>query len=249
VGPSRYDSRWVGRMPIGLRATRYLMLRPFLVFAAYFLLVAALALAPASRDISAFYLIASPWLMLFMLFLHLPVAGAAIKKFRLPHEVRMNHALEHGTIFFLRRRYGRKFKIGGKAEPDGFRLNGIPSPDLVAPSFAELQEHLAKGNTRPVVSPHCGSMIVTAQALSAILLTLIAVSFMSLRLERQMKLSMLVVVLCAYLLLRRGLGYVFQKRLFLSVDFSAAEIRSIKQVKPQGPLERQQVYFVKTAVH
>ena len=249
MGPRRYDSRWVGRMPIGLRGMRYLVLRPFLVFAAYFLLVAALALAPASRDISAFYLIASPWLLLFMLFLHLPVAGAAIKGFRLPHEVRMNHALEHGTIFFLRRRYGRKFRIGGKAEPDGFRLNGMPSPDLVAPSFAELQEHLTKGDTRPVVSRHCGSMVVTAQALSAILLTLVAVLFLSLRLERQTKISMLVLVLLIYLLLRRGLGYVIQRRLFLSVDFSEAEIRSIKQVTPQGPLERQQVYFVKTVVH
>ena len=248
MSDSRYDSRWVGRMPVGLRVMRYLALRPSLVFAVYFVLVAALAFAPSSRHLSAFYLIASPWLLALMLLLHLPVLGAATRKFHPPRDIRMNHALEHGTIYFLRRRCGRKFKIGGLAEADGFRLNGMPSIDLVAPAFRELQEHLAKGDTRPVVSRGCGSMIVTAQALSAISLTLVAVSFLTLRLERQTKTGMLVLVLLIYVLLRRRLGLALQKKLFLSVDFAAAEIRSIKQVKPRGPLERQPVFFVRTVV-
>src|SRR5262249_30981719 len=162
-------------------------------------------------------LVASPWLLLLMLALHLPVVGAAIRGFRFPQELRVNHALEHGTIFFLRRRCGKKFKIGGRAESDGFRLYGIPSPEFVAPAFLELQEHLAKGNTRPVVSKSCGSMVVTAQALSVVLLTIVATSFLLLDLERRTKVSLLVVVLLTYFLLRRGFGYVLQRWLFLSV--------------------------------
>ncbi len=158
-----YDSRWVGRMPLALRLVRFVVLRPFLVFAVYFVLVAVLALAPASHGVTALYLLVAPWLLFFTLLLHFPVVGAAIRGFRLPKEVRFNHALEHGTIFFLRRRCGKRFKIGGKAEPDGFRLNGMPWVELVAPAFGELREHLSKGNSRAVVSGRCGSMVVTAQ--------------------------------------------------------------------------------------
>ena len=236
-------------MPLAWRLVRLLRLRPILIFTVYFVLVAILAIAPASSDITAFYLVASPWLLLFMLFLHVPVVGSAIQGFRLPEKVRVNHALEHGTIFFLRRRYGRKFKIGGKAEPDGFRLNGLPSAELVTEAFIELQEQLSRGNTGLVVSKYCGSMIVTAQALSSALLTLVAVLFLSFHLDSQTKIGLLVAVLLSYLLLRRKLGYVIQRRRFLSLEFQGAAIRSIKQVKPSGLYERRPVFFVRTIVH
>jgi len=77
---------------------------------------------------------------------------------------------------------------------------------------------------------------------------LVALAFLSLDLRRHTKIDLLALVLLAYLLLRHGLGYLLQRWLFLSVDFADAEIRSIKQVKPRGPLERQPVYFVRTVV-
>src|SRR5262245_26969055 len=231
MGAKSYDSRWVGRMPLAFRMLRFVANRPMLVFAVYFVLVAILAFAPASGGIRAFYLVVAPWLLMLMLVLHVPLLGAAGRTFRLPNDVRVNHALEHGTIFLLRRRYGRKFKIGGRAEADGFRLNGLPAPDLISPAFQELREHLATGNRHLVVSRYCGSMLVAAQALSAISLTVVAVLFLLLQLEPRTKLGLLAAVLGMYLLFRHQLGYVLQRRLFLSLDFDDAEIRSIKRVK------------------
>jgi len=248
AGDGRYDTRWVGRMPLARRLLRFIMFRPFIVFAAYFVLVSMLAVVPDPRTTARLSLVAAPWVFTFMLLLHMPVIGAAFRGFRLLPDVRVNHALEHGTIFFLSRRCGKRFKIGGKAESDGFRLNGMPSIDLIAPAFEDLRSALARGETRPVISRHCGSMIVTAQALSAILLTAAAVAFLVFDYRQRTRVVLLGLVLLVYVALRHGLGLLLQRRWFLSLDFTHAELRSIKQVKPRGFLERQPVYFVRTVV-
>src|SRR5438445_11430376 len=184
----------------------YFALRPTLGLGLYLLLAAATALAPPGSNLSAFYLLAFPWLFIVVFLMNMPLIGAAIRRFHLPEEVRVNHALEHGTIYFLRRRYGKKYKIGGRAEEDGLRLSGLPSDDQVVPSFAELREHLAAGKSRVGVSPRCGSMIVTAQGLAFLLLTLSVISFLGFHLNSRTKLGILGLVLLTYLLLRHGLG-------------------------------------------
>lgn len=242
------DTNWVGKKPFAYRMFLYLLFRPFIGFSLFTLLVAVLAWAPSDGALPAILLLLGPWLLLFLVFLNLPLVGAAVKAFRLPEAVRVNHALEHGTIHFLRLRHGKKHKIGGLAEADGFRLNGVPSEDTVTPAFQELKERLARGDTSAVLSPRCGSMVVTAQALAVVLLTIASVVFLLFGPDPRTKLGIFGMVLVVYLLSRHGLGLFLQRRLFLSLDFHEASIHSINRVKPQGPLERQPVYFVRTLV-
>jgi hypothetical protein len=226
----------------------YFLFHPILGFLLNLLVALAVALVPSGTNLPAFLVFVSPWLFLIVVIMNLPLFGAAFRLFHLPEEVRFNHALEHGTIYFLRRRYGKRFKIGGRAETRGFRLNGLPSDEFVAPGFEELREHLGRGRTRAVISKHCGSMIVTAQALAALLFMITVISFVVFGMTTRRKVSLLGTIVLVYLLLRHAAGWILQRRLFLSVDFSDASITSILRVPPAGPLERQQVYFVRTTV-
>jgi len=248
MSETRLDNRWVGKKPLATRVVLYFILRPFLGFALNLLLAMSIALAPTGSSVPALYLLVFPWLLLIVFVLNLPFVGAAIRGFRLSEETRVNHALEHGTVYFLRRRYGKRFKIGGKAETNGFRLNGLPSDDLVVPAFNELRDHLARGVKRVVVSKRCGSMIVTAQGLAITLLTLAMVSFLVFNMTSRTKLGVLGMIVLLYLMLRHGLGWLLQRYIFVSVRFADATVRSVRRVKPIGPLERQQVYFVSTLV-
>ena len=216
-------------------------------FGVFYVLIAILALIPDDIQLRAFYLLAFPWLLLLLLVVNMPFLASAFRQFKLTKDAKMNHALEHGTIFFLRRHYPGKYKIGGRALPDGFRLNGLPSPEFVVPAFTETLEYLARGDTRPIVSRYCGSMLVTAQGYAIVLLTVSAPFLVFMRLSLLMKIIILVANLAVYLLLRRRLGLWIQRRFFRSVDFERAAIRSIRQVRPKG-IELRPTFFVRTSL-
>jgi hypothetical protein len=163
------------------------------------------------------------------------------------HRLGESKLAEHGTLFFLRRRFGHEFKGGGRAEADGFRINGLASPDDVAPAFAQLCEHLARGDERPVISRSCGSNIIIAQAYAILLLAVSALLMLVLQLSLQARIAILIVDLAAYILLRRTLGDWLQRHFFMSLAFRDATIHSVNQVKPKG-LERRPVFFVRTVV-
>src|SRR5262249_9100954 len=57
-----------------------------------------------------------------------PTVGAFLVRYRLPEEVRRNHALEHGTIHYLRKHYGTRYKLSGRSEARGFRVAGARTP-------------------------------------------------------------------------------------------------------------------------
>lgn len=217
-------------------------------FGLFFALVAVLALSPGRLNLRALYLLVFPWLLALMLIVNAPFLGGAFRQFRLSEEVKRNHALEHGTIYFLRRRCGRKYRIGGRSEDGGFRIHGLGAPDLIVPAFNELKEHLARGDWRPVVSRYCGSNLVTAQGLSIVLLTIAAVLFLIVDLAWPIRLGVLVAIALVYFFVRGVLGLFIQRRRFLSFDFSDASIRSIREVKPHLPNERRTVFFVRTHV-
>lgn len=231
----------------GWRLVRFVIMRPAFSFGILFVLVAVLALTRDNQAVRALYLLTFPWVFALLLILNSPFLASAFRQFRMSDAVKMNHALEHGTIFFLRRRYGRKFKIGGKAEEDGFRLNGLQSPEQIVSAFKELLEHLARGDSRPVVSIHCGSNIITAQGYGIVVLIISGIGLLFLPLGRQATLTILASNLVVYVLLRQQLGNLVQRRFFMSLDFQDAAIHSVNQVKPVG-IERRPVFFVRTAV-
>ncbi len=188
-----------------------------------------------------------PWLLALVLILNAPFLRSAFQQFRMSDAVKMNHALEHGTIFFLRRHYGRKFKIGGRAAEDGFRLNGLPSAEQIESAFNELIDHLARGDSRPVISTHCGSNIITAQGYGVVILTISGIGLVFLPLGRQGTFGILALNLVIYVLLRQQLGNWVQRRFFMSLAFQDAAVHSVNQVKPVG-FERRPVFFVRTEV-
>jgi uncharacterized protein DUF6391 len=160
---------------------------------------------------------------------------------------KVNHALEHGTIFFLRRRHPGKFWIGGRAQADGFRLNGLGSPEHIVPAFTELCEQLARGDTSPSISQSCGSNIVTAQGYAIVLLTVSAPFLFFLHLSVRARVIILGTNLAAYFLLRKRLGNWLQRRFFMSFAFENPTVHSIREVKPKAR-ERRRVFFVRTVV-
>jgi hypothetical protein len=243
-GRDRYDRR---ARTFAWRIIYFVSQRPLFAFGLSFVLVTALTLARSRDQLRALYLILFPFILFIMLVLNLPFLTSAFRQFRMSEAAKVNHALEHGTLFFLRRRYGRKFRLGGRAREEGFRLNGLPSPDDITPAFRDLCEHLARGDTRPVIHRYCGSNIVTAQGYAIVLLALSAPLLLFVPLRLQTQIGILAFNLGAYLVLRRPLGHWMQRHFFMSLAFRDASIQSINQVKPVGR-ERRHVFFVRTLV-
>jgi hypothetical protein len=240
------SSKW--KRGFGWRLIRYLLLKPVAVFAVFYALIAFLAFTGGNQQVRTLYIFAFPWLAALFLFLNLPFLRNVFRLNEMSVPCKMNHALEHGTIFFLRRRYGRKFKIGGRAEEDGFRVNGLDSPEQIRPAFEELRERLKAGDSSPIISIRCGSNIVTAQGYGIVLLSVSGLLLVLFAMSLRAKLLILAFNLAAYLLLRHRLGNWIQRRYFMSLDFQDACVHSINEVKPRG-LERRPVFFVRTVVH
>lgn len=76
-------------------------MRPVLPFALQCLLLAPLILGVHLPEMGALYLFLSPWLLLGLGILNLPLVIQAFKLFRTDLRVRRNHALEHATVHFL----------------------------------------------------------------------------------------------------------------------------------------------------
>jgi hypothetical protein len=66
-----------------------------------------------------------PWLLIGILIINLPFIGAAFRRLSLPLEVRRNHALEHGTIYFLKKELPDR-RIGGRGRGRRFQDLGRP---------------------------------------------------------------------------------------------------------------------------
>lgn len=233
---------------MAVKLFKYVVLRPIFSFLLTFALVGAVTLAPRRLELAAFYSFTFPLLLVVIVLVNGPFVGAAIHKFRLPEAIKVNHALEHGTIHFLRQRYGRRFKIGGRALDQGFRINGVNSPEHLGSAFNELREHLARGDTRAVVSRRCGSNIVSAQALASILLVASAAAVLLLGLGQNATIVVLLGNAVAYLTLRYPLGNWAQRHFFVSTAFADASIHSINRVKPDSLIERRPAYFVRTLI-
>ncbi len=81
--------------------------------------------------------------------------------------LRRNHALEHGTINVIEERLGPS-RLAGLAESGGFTVQGGAPPDLVASAAQEALLRLRAGERRLAIHPRCGTSLVAAQLVTAI---------------------------------------------------------------------------------
>lgn len=222
--------------------------RPYFAVSTYFCLVSLFLLIPRTPDITLVYVLLGPWIVILLLFVNLPLVSAAFRKFRMTETKKRNHALEHGTIFFLQHRYGRKFRPGGKALDTGFRLSGIQNKEDVGVAFDDLICALNDGQEDCVVSNRCGSMIVVAEGLAVVLLTVSAVPATFLRFGPKASAILLLANACAFVIFRYPMGRWIQRRFFLSLDFKKAQITEIRTAKDREFFERPRVLIIKTRI-
>lgn len=221
-----------------------LLLRPARSFLLCYAAVAAVAAAPRTGSRGGCLAIVSPWLVIVLLLLNLPLLSAAFCRFRLTPAEKRNHTLEHTTIFFLRKRYGRRGRLAGRAYADGFRISGVADPSHVRQAFRQAATALERGEWNSAVSRRCGSMVVTAQALGAVALMPAAIgAFVGPPLVGEILTAAAGAI---FLLFRFPLGLWLQRRRFLSFDFEFPAIVSIEPAEPRPILDRPGVFFVRT---
>ncbi|MCP4344495.1 MAG: hypothetical protein GY795_03090 [Desulfobacterales bacterium] len=159
---------------------------------------------------------------------------------------KINHALEHGTIYFIRKKFGNNIKVGGCAEEAGFRICGISEKKEIINAFETFIKNDNKENI--IILMRCGSNIVTAQGFGLILLTVSAV-FLKITHANHVIISVILLLnVLIYYLLRKNIAEMVQEKLFMSLNFKTARIHSINKVKKKRYTEINPVYMVKTIV-
>jgi hypothetical protein len=222
--------------------------RPLTGFISFFLVVTIILLIPRNGpSLMAFSLIA-PWLLIPVAALNMNFISMVFRRFTLSESMKRNHALEHGTIFVLRNRYGKKARMSGNAEIDGFRICGVEKREYVEMAFDLLVAELRRGNSELIISMRCSTNAGTAQGLGIVLLSLSTLVLLLVDANATVKLTILGIDVVLYFLLRTRLGNWVQGKFFMSLDFADARIQSIHRVKTERLWERGPVFFVKTEI-
>jgi hypothetical protein len=218
---------------------------PTLVFFLYFSFVTLFGFY--GKTLLLLFGIIFPWLFIFFLFFYTPLLQFLFKAHKMPRDTKINHVLEHGTIYFLKKSYSKKHKIGGHSLPEGFRIYGeIDSKNDIKKAFDHLETYLEKGKTAAVLSRFCGSSTHILEGFSFVILTitLLVFGFCDLTIDTiRLFLALNIVI---YFLFRFPIGNYFQKKCVMYFNFSDPKINSIKKVTKKGLWERSPVYFVKT---
>lgn len=160
---------------------------------------------------------------------------------------KINHVLEHGTIYCLKKIFGKKRKIGGRSTKEGFRIYGkIKEEKEIKEAFDELKLYLEKEDNKAILSKFCGSNIPISDAISFFFLTITYLVFLIRELSFLTICILLSLNIALFFILRYPLGMFLQRKLVMYFDFSQPRIVKIEKVKPDGILETNPVYFVKT---
>lgn len=221
--------------------------KPLTGFIFGLLVVAIIIFIPRNGPNLILLYLVLPWLVFVAILLNMNFISLVFRRFTLSEAIKKNHALEHGTIFLLRRKFGRA-RIGGSAEADGFRICGDLKKEHLVNAFDELLKEIKQGHSELIVSMTCGLNNATAQGLGIILLAVTTIILLLSGADRIISFLALIANVLLYFLLRTRLGNWVQNKFFLSLDFSTARIQSIYRVEKKIWWERNPIFFVKTVI-
>jgi hypothetical protein len=222
--------------------------RPLTGSIGFLLVVTIILLVPQNGPSLMALSLVGPLLIIPVAALNMNFIAMVFRRFTLSESMKRNHALEHGTIFMLRSRYGKKTKMGGNAEIDGFRIYGVDKKEHIEKAFDFLVTELKRGNSELIISMRCGTNVGTAQGLGIVLLSLSAMVLLLVNANATVSLTVLGIDVILYFLLRTSLGNWVQGKFYMSLDFAGARIQSIYSVKTERIWEKGPVYFVKTEI-
>ena len=143
--------------------------------------------------------------------------------------LRRNHALEHATIVvMMEREPGRK--LNGFSTDDGFFVQGVRSMEEVDSAAREALRRLQQGQRNLAVHRNCGTTIVAANLLAAVLFLV----SMGVGLYMGWPLYLLIVgsVVLSFLL-RVPLSLLLQRFVTTDANLSNAEVGWVEPANPQ----------------
>ncbi len=158
------------------------------------------------------FLFLLPFVFFVIIGLNLPFFSTLFRRFTMSMNKKQNHALEHGTIYFLRKRFGNKIRVGGHAEKNGFRICGVSKKHDIIQAFDQFAKEFSQKNPELFISLRCGSNIVTSQGFGLILLS---ISTFALKIFESTGLIIALVLaanVAFYILLRKNLGNWIQAK-------------------------------------
>jgi hypothetical protein len=145
--------------------------------------------------------------------------------------LRRNHALEHATIaVMMEREPGRK--PNGFSTDDGFFVQGVRSISEVESAAREAMRRLQSGEKRLAIHRNCGTTIVAANLLAAILF-LAALGFGFLYLDAGGYLYLMIIgsIVLAFAL-RVPLSLILQRFVTTDADLTNAELGWVEPAQP-----------------
>jgi hypothetical protein len=145
--------------------------------------------------------------------------------------LRRNHALEHATIaVMMEREPGRK--LNGFSTNDGFFVQGVRSISEVESAAREAMRRLQSGEKRLAIHRNCGTTIVAANLLAAILfLAALGLGFLYLDAGGYLYLMILGSVVLAFAL-RVPLSLILQRFVTTDADLTNAELGWVEPAQP-----------------
>jgi len=241
--------RWKNRTMISDKKLAKFLIRyiynPTIVFSVYFFFISLYGLS--KKEAVEIYFFMSPYLMILFTFLYLPFLYLLFNAANMKKTEKINHVLEHGTIYFLKEKHGKKHRIGGSSSEDGFRIYGKKeSKQDIIESFNKVKHYLEEGKSSIVLSKRCGSGIHILGGVSFITLTTTFFILLFFNLQLLTVKIILIANVVLFFLLRYPIGKYFQKKFVMCFEFSEPKIISISKVRKKELFEKNPVYFIKT---
>jgi hypothetical protein len=143
--------------------------------------------------------------------------------------LRRNHALEHATIVVMIEREPRRM-LNGFSTDDGFFVQGVRSISEVESAAREAMRRLQNGEKRLAIHRNCGTTIVAANLLAAILF-LVALGFFIYLGGSYLYLMILGSVVLAFAL-RIPLSLILQRFVTTDADLKNAEVGWVEPAQP-----------------
>lgn len=146
--------------------------------------------------------------------------------------LRRNHALEHATIVvMMERQPGRK--LNGFSTDEGFFVQGARSFDEVESAAREALRRLRRGERKLAVHRNCGTTIVAANLLSAVLFLAVLGVGLYLSLSLGSFFLLLLGSTVAAFALRVPVSLLLQRFVTTDANLSNAEVGWVEAVQPQ----------------